>query len=498
MVLLPLWSRAGGRKSMSNDTTGMRCYVSYAWADESNPDREAQVDALVEQARKKGIDIVRDKDVLKAGDSISDFMRRIGGGDRVFVFLSRKYLTSPFCMNELFLIWRNSREDENDFLGRVRAYKLDDVSFDTFEDRLYYGKYWRKEHDRLEGLIKDSLSEVSQFDYKRFRLMDQFATNIGDILALFSDTVRARNFEDFLKYGFEDTSPTGREPPPPAPPPPRTEPSAEKGAVDSPRPLAVSQPSPKMAEARESTPPTPSVGQAGSKWPMALAALAALALAGVGAGYLAVKKPAPVDPTPGPGSLTPQPSADEAWCYQEHQKTGLYFVACHKLQANCAKARGDNNPLPGTGCELVDLSKARWSPAEGGLLGSQYQTASAPFPKPFPQIAESEPSSVNTTVITAEYSVYIQFAGYERPQIVSLADALVKQHWNVQGRDQGGERTASAAGLSEVRYHDAQRKAAADILAGAINATGLLNTQVRAVAVAAVQPNVLEVWIGQR
>lgn len=115
---------------MSNGTTGLRCYVSYAWADEGDPDRETQVDALVKQARKKGIDIVRDKDVLKIGDRISNFMRKIGDGDRVFVFLSNKYLTSPFCMNELFLMWRNSREQPSDFLGRVRLFKLDDVRFD--------------------------------------------------------------------------------------------------------------------------------------------------------------------------------------------------------------------------------------------------------------------------------------------------------------------------------------------------------------------------------
>ena len=191
---------------MSNGATSLRCYVSYAWADDDNPEREAQVDALVEQARRKGVDVVRDKDVLKAGDRISDFMRRIGGSDRIFVFLSHKYLTSAFCMNKLFLIWRNSREDESDFLSRVRVYTLDDARFDRFEDRLSYAKYWRNEHDRLKEIIKGSLSEVSDFDYRRFRLMDQFATNIGDILALFSDTVRPRSFEDFLKYGFEDGS----------------------------------------------------------------------------------------------------------------------------------------------------------------------------------------------------------------------------------------------------------------------------------------------------
>ena len=470
---------------MSNGATNPRCYVSYAWADEGDPAREAQVDALIEQARKDGIDIVRDKDVLKAGDRISDFMRKIGGGDRVFVFLSYKYLTSPFCMNELFLIWKNSREDESDFLGRVRVYKLDDARFDRLEDRLSYAKYWRNEHDRLEEIIKGSLSEVSDFDYRRFRLMDKFASNIGDILALFSDTVRPRSFEDFLKYGgFKGASSTGREPLAPTAPSAQTsppDPPIQKGAAESSRPH-VNEPFSISSEARESPPPI----FPGSKWPMALTALLVLALAGIGAGYLVLKKPTPTSPPP-------PPPADAAWCYQEHQKTGLYFVGCHKLQGDCANARGDKNPLPGTGCELVDLSKAQWSPAQGGLFGSRYQTAAAPFPKPFPQIAETTPPSVNTT----QYLVYVQFAGYDRPKIVSLADALAKQNWNVQGRDHGGERTTNAAGLSEVRYHDAPQKAAADALAAAINATGILNTQVKAVAVAAIQPTVLEVWIGQ-
>jgi internalin A len=56
----------------------------------------------------------RDKDEMKHGDRISDFMDRIGEGDLVYVFLSDKYLKSPFCMYELHAIWRNGR-------GRVPA-----------------------------------------------------------------------------------------------------------------------------------------------------------------------------------------------------------------------------------------------------------------------------------------------------------------------------------------------------------------------------------------
>ncbi len=168
----------------------------------------------------------------------------------------------------------------------------------------------------------------------------------------------------------------------------------------------------------------------------------------------------------------------------------MYFVACHKQQADCVKARGEDNPLPGTGCEQVDLAKAQWDPSQGGLLGSQYQTANAPFPNPFPQIAETTAPFRNA----AQYSVYIQFAGYDRSLIKSLEGTLSKQNWNVQV----GENTQNAVRLSEVRYHDAQQKAAADALASAINTTGVLNTPVKTLAVPAVQPAVLEVWVGQR
>jgi hypothetical protein len=34
--------------------------------------------------------------------------------------------------------------------------------------------------------------------------MQDFAHHVGDILALFADTVNAREFDDFLPYGFDD------------------------------------------------------------------------------------------------------------------------------------------------------------------------------------------------------------------------------------------------------------------------------------------------------
>jgi hypothetical protein len=91
-----------GMRSSQAKTKKQHLYVSYAWADPTDPTRELDVDRLCEEAVKRGALIVRDKSTLKIGDFIYDFMQQIGEGDRVFVFLSKKYLQSPYCMFELW------------------------------------------------------------------------------------------------------------------------------------------------------------------------------------------------------------------------------------------------------------------------------------------------------------------------------------------------------------------------------------------------------------
>ena len=62
-------------------------------------------------------------------------MRRIGRGDRVFVVLSDKYLRSPYCIFELFEVWRTSRAEDEEFLRRIRVYSLPDAQIRTTLDQ---------------------------------------------------------------------------------------------------------------------------------------------------------------------------------------------------------------------------------------------------------------------------------------------------------------------------------------------------------------------------
>jgi len=161
-----------------------RWYVSYAWNDSVNVQRERDVDQICAAAGVRGTPIIRDKAAMTVGD---------------------KYLKSPLCMFELFEIWRNSRQDREEFRAKVRLYRLPDADIFTPKGRLACAKYWRTQHDELATELKGTdPSLLGESDFRAFRLMQDFAHHVGDILALFADTLLPLTFDDFLKYGFDD------------------------------------------------------------------------------------------------------------------------------------------------------------------------------------------------------------------------------------------------------------------------------------------------------
>ena len=144
-----------GRLEELQETTPAtrRWYVSYAWADQDDPNREMKVDELCNDAKKRGVEIIRDKTTLAHGDLISEFMRRIGEGDRVFIFLSDKYLHSPYGVFELFEMWRNSGENKSEFLRRVRFFTIDGTKIGEADEWLTYTAYWQEKREKLRAAI---------------------------------------------------------------------------------------------------------------------------------------------------------------------------------------------------------------------------------------------------------------------------------------------------------------------------------------------------------
>ena len=191
------------------------CYVSYAWGDDTleGVERKAVVDQLCAEAAAQGITIIRDETALGTGDRISEFMARLTRGNRLFVILSDKYLTSPYCMRELYEVWRSCRGADKEFLGRIRVFALPSAKIWSPEDRALCAVYWRDRLRKLDVLVKKhGIDILGENDAHQYRLMKKLATEISDILWTVADTLRPRNFDEFVKYGFSDRSPDSQSP----------------------------------------------------------------------------------------------------------------------------------------------------------------------------------------------------------------------------------------------------------------------------------------------
>jgi hypothetical protein len=114
------------------------------------------VDSICSALAAKNIDIHRDKADLNSGDRIKEFMDRLIEGDLIVAVLSDKYLRSPFCMYELFGIFRRCRDRADGFLDHVIPIVLPDAKIARAVDRLKYAAFWKQERDELEQAIRGS------------------------------------------------------------------------------------------------------------------------------------------------------------------------------------------------------------------------------------------------------------------------------------------------------------------------------------------------------
>lgn len=116
--------------------------------------------------------------------------------------------------------------------------------------------------------------------------------------------------------------------------------------------------------------------------------------------------------------------------------------------------------------------------------------------------ADTAPAAPPQAAVTSKVPVFIQFAGYQRQVIIDIAEKLGVSGWNVRGATQGGERTANAAGLAEVRYFNSADKPVAEALAASVSAAmnGSPNIMIKDLSNTryAQAPNShMEVWIGE-
>lgn len=184
-----------------------RAYVSYAWKEEtsSDKDRAGKVEAFCHKLTDAGRRIVRDTTHVAIGDKLSSFMRQIGHGDRVYVFLSDAYLKSANCMYELLTIWQTSGDDEAKFRQRTRVYTMPGTNIFSMADRLKYAAHWKRERDSVNEIIQQSGVDVlGPTDLKHFKNIQEFAHNVNEMLAQIADILQPRDFDQYIDRAIDE------------------------------------------------------------------------------------------------------------------------------------------------------------------------------------------------------------------------------------------------------------------------------------------------------
>jgi internalin A len=164
-------------------TQAKKIYFSYAWGDEEErgESREKIVDELYQSLKKDGFNVLRDKMDSHYGDMISSFMQDIGMGDLIVVFVSDKYARSPYCMNELYEIARNSKFDKQLFTERILPVRVEQIKFDDPNVLDNYFDHWENEEQKWASFIKKRLQKVTEAQSRRYHMAQKINNKFGEL-----------------------------------------------------------------------------------------------------------------------------------------------------------------------------------------------------------------------------------------------------------------------------------------------------------------------------
>ena len=180
-----LWEQEGRPAALGwkNWTRPQRVYFSYAWGDdqEEGESREKIVNELYNALVADGFEVIRDKTDLGYGDLISEFMKAIGQGDLIVVFVSEKYIQSPNCMFELYEIARNNKWDKQLFSNRILPVPVESIPLHNPEILEKYFSYWEEEQQKWANFITKRINQVSMEQKRRHDQVKEIFQEFGNL-----------------------------------------------------------------------------------------------------------------------------------------------------------------------------------------------------------------------------------------------------------------------------------------------------------------------------
>jgi tetratricopeptide (TPR) repeat protein len=190
---------------MSTTAYAADVYISYAGNDENDAyenSRDEIVKKLCEQLQQNNLRPIEYKTDVTYKTNLKNFMLDIAYGDFVIPLISKKYLTSEYCMFEAIEFYnRNKREFEEKLFPIV----LQDANFFSDDAHIDYFTHWddlyNKLYEKLKG--KDpqklmSLHEKAKMYREISENIDEFMSRIEVLAQLPNKTIKQNNYQPVI------------------------------------------------------------------------------------------------------------------------------------------------------------------------------------------------------------------------------------------------------------------------------------------------------------
>ena len=164
-------------------------YFSYAWGDEQEEgeSRVEIVNDLYDSLIKEGFNIKRDNMNIKYTGLISEFMKQLGKGDLIVVFMSDKYLRSEYCMWELSEIFRNSQSEKEQFVERILPIRVQSIALHKPLVLRKYLSHWNDYYTEHQELIRDFPQQIGKPQLEAFEKIRTVKDKFGELVGYFQD-----------------------------------------------------------------------------------------------------------------------------------------------------------------------------------------------------------------------------------------------------------------------------------------------------------------------
>jgi tetratricopeptide (TPR) repeat protein len=190
---------------MSTTAYAADVYISYAGNNEDDAyenSRDEIVKKLCEQLQQNNLKPIEYKSDVQYKTNLKNFMLDIAYGDFVIPLISKKYLTSEYCMFEAIEFYdRNKR----DFEEKLFPIVLQDANLFSDDAHLDYFTYWDDLYNKLDEKLKGkdpqklmSLHEKAKMYREVSDNIDEFMSKIEALAQLPNKTIKENNYQPVI------------------------------------------------------------------------------------------------------------------------------------------------------------------------------------------------------------------------------------------------------------------------------------------------------------